>query len=472
MDFDLTELFNILPLNLVIEIFLLTVIEQSILFFSSNLEILNMIMFIMYSLNYPFNNSTYFWHIVSISKNNINEENRFISQIMTSLLGVNTTYDESINTFPFGDYHFIVDIDKKKIIFKESNNMNMNLKKEIEKLSNLKTYFQNIIKDKNVNSVFLKQFIEYLKKDLENIITKEEQINQKNKKDICFFKNSYDKEKNKLIQECFYNFNINLLMIFYQNTNLIISLNKIKLEQKNDMIIINKKEDSLNEEEKYFCELFKSSSKYKIYFENFIENSESHELLKIPLIFSEEFINLKMKYQNKRSIKISFFKIIDNLYNYQGTGTLKISLNNFYFQFGEDKLKSYFKDNKDKPTDNNDLKFFIFNKNILHKYVFLLNNHYENKKLNELFPSIKIKKESILLIDTKTIVQTIQSELEKNNLIKPSNYLLYASVYIFSIFIPLYSFKNLLYYLDKFFICFKQIDFFLRFYIYYNSSIL
>ena len=144
LDFDLTELFNILPLNLVIEIFLLTVIEQSILFFSSNLEILNMIMFIMYSLNYPFNNSTYFWHIVSISKNNMNEENRFISQIMTSLLGVNTTYDESINTFPFGDYHFIVDIDKKKILFKESNNMNMNLKKEIEKLSNLKTYFLNL----------------------------------------------------------------------------------------------------------------------------------------------------------------------------------------------------------------------------------------------------------------------------------------------------------------------------------------
>jgi hypothetical protein len=107
-----------------------------------------------------------------------------------------------------------------------------------------------------------------------------------------------------------------------------------------------------------------------------------------------------------------------------------------------------------------------FNKNVLHKYVFLLNNHYENKKLNELFPSIKIKKELIHLIDKKTIVQTIQRELDINNLIKPSNYLLYASVYIFSIFIPLYSYKNLLYYLDKFFICFKQIDFFLRFYIY------
>jgi len=467
LDFDLTELFNILPLNLIIEIFLLTVVEQSILFFSSNLEILNMVMFIMYSLNYPCNNSTYFWHIVSISKNDLNEENRFISQIMTSLLGVNVSYDESINTFPFGDYHFIVDIDKKKIIFKESSNVNMNLKKEIEKLSNLKTYFQNIIKDKNVNSVFLKQFIENLKKDLENIISKEEQINQKNKKDICFFKNPFDKEKNKLIQECFYKFNINLLMIFYQNTNLIIGLNKIKLEQKNDMIIINKNEDSLNEEEKYFCELFKSSSKYKIYFENFIDNSDSHELLKIPLILSEEFINLKMKSnQNKKLSKISFFKIIDNLYTYPGNGTLNISMNSFYFQFARDKLKIYFKDYNDKSSDNNDLKFFTFNKNILNKYVFLLNNHYEKKELNDLFPSIKIKKESFRLIDTKTIVQTIQSELDKNNLIKPSNYLLYASVYVFSIFIPLYSYRNLLYYLDKFFICFKQIDFFLRFYIY------
>ena len=467
LDFDLTELFNILPLNLIIEIFLLTVIEQSILFFSSNLEILNMVMFIMYSLNYPCNNSTYFWHIVSISKNDINEENRFISQIMTSLLGVNASYDESINTFPFGDYHFIVDIDKKKIIFKESNNANINIKKEIGKLSNLKAYFQNIIKDKNVNSVFLKQFIENLKKDLENIITKEDQVNQKNKKEICFFNTSFDKEKNKLIQECFYNFNINLLMIFYQNTNLIIGLHKIKLEQKNDIIIIHQKEDSLNEEEKYFCELFKSSSKYKIYFENFIENSDSHELLKIPLILSEEFINLKMKSnQNKNLIKISFFKIIDNLYNSPGNGTLKISINNFYFQFVEDKLKSYFKEYNDKSSDNNDLKFFTFNKNILHKYVFLLNNHYEKKQLNELFPSIKIKKESIPLIDTNTIVQTIYNELDKNNLIKPSNYLIYASIYIFSIFIPLYSYKNLLYYLDKFFICFKQIDFFLRLYIY------
>ena len=146
LDFDLYVIFNILPLNLMIEIYLLTVIEQSILFFSSDLEILNMVMFIMYSLNYPVNNSTYFWHIVSIPRQELNYDNRFVSQIMTSLLGVNSSYDESINTFAFGNYHFIVDIDKKKIFYKESNNINLDDKEESEKISKVKAYIHNIIK--------------------------------------------------------------------------------------------------------------------------------------------------------------------------------------------------------------------------------------------------------------------------------------------------------------------------------------
>ena len=473
LDFDLTEIFNILPLNSILEIFLLTLLEQSILFFSSNLEILNMVMFIFYSLNYPCNDSTYFWHIVSISKKDLNEENRFVGQIMSSLLGVNTTYDESINTFAFGDYHFIVDIDNKKVFLKESNNAD---KKEIENLTNLRSYFQNIIKEKekNSDSIFLKQYIEQLKKDLENILTKEEQGNPKIKKDICFFDNPGEKEKNKLIQECFYNFILNLLMYFYQKINIDITLNKIKIKEK--VKEINKREEeeeekALNEQEEYFCELFKSTSKYKIYFENFIQNSDAHESLKIPLIFSEEFINIKIR-SNKKQIplKLSFLNIIDNLYKNSENNTIKISVNNFYFQYLEDKLKNYFNEYnseyKEHNINSNDKKLFCLNKNIIHKYVYLLNNLYEKNKLKELFPSIKIKKESIHLIDKKIICQTIQNALEKNDLIKTSNYLLYALIYMFSILMPLYSYRDVLFYIDKLLPCLKQIDFFSRFYIY------
>ena len=74
-----------------------------------------MVMYIIYILNYPCNDSTYFWHIVSVSKNNITEENKFVGKLMDSLLGVNAYYDDSIDTFYFGKYHYIVDIDNKKL---------------------------------------------------------------------------------------------------------------------------------------------------------------------------------------------------------------------------------------------------------------------------------------------------------------------------------------------------------------------
>ena len=94
IDFDLSEIFNLLPINLILEIYIITFLEQKTLFFSQNLEILNMIMYIMFSLNYPCNDSIYFWHIVSVPLKELTEENRFVGKVMDSLLGVNSSYDE------------------------------------------------------------------------------------------------------------------------------------------------------------------------------------------------------------------------------------------------------------------------------------------------------------------------------------------------------------------------------------------
>ena len=81
LDFDLSQIFDLLPLNLVIEIFILTFIEQNIIFFSTNLEILNMVMFIMYALNYPCNDGRYFWYICSISSKNLTDENKLLTPL-------------------------------------------------------------------------------------------------------------------------------------------------------------------------------------------------------------------------------------------------------------------------------------------------------------------------------------------------------------------------------------------------------
>ena len=215
IDFDIKEVFNILPINLFLEIYLLTLVEQSMLFFSSNLEILNMIMYIMYILNYPCNDSTYFWHIVSVSKDNLNEENKFVGKVMVSILGVNATYDESIDTSAFGSYHYIVDIDNKKLIFKESLDMSINEKEDSENLNKFYYYIKDIIKDKNVESLFLKTFIKILKSNLDSFIFKD-QDNSTPKKYNSFFKNKNKNNyyhTNRKIQEFFYDFCLNILTL-------------------------------------------------------------------------------------------------------------------------------------------------------------------------------------------------------------------------------------------------------------------
>ena len=116
------------------------------LFFSSNLEILNMVMFILYILNYTCNDCQYFWFIVSVSKNNFVDENKFVGKIMATLLGVNTTYSEDFDTSAYGNFHYIVDIDNKKIIFKKTRDLEEEEIIDYENSNNLHIFIQNINK--------------------------------------------------------------------------------------------------------------------------------------------------------------------------------------------------------------------------------------------------------------------------------------------------------------------------------------
>ena len=474
LDFDLSEIFNLLPLNLVLEIYILTFVEQSMLFFSSNLELLNMIMFIMYVLNYPCNDSTYFWHIVSVSKDNLIEENKFVGKLMVSLIGINCTYNDEIDTSPFGQYHYIVDIDNKKIILKQALDLSDNDDiHEYESLTNFQSFIQSLIKekDKNIENSFLKVFVTRLKKNLENLLNKipDFTLSPKNKY-VNFFKMSKEiMDTNRKIQEIFYDFNLNILMIFYQDNTLNSSFDKIKkddVEESYRKINKLRKLDENTEilaEEKVFCQSFRSSIKYKIYFENFIQNLEAIDVFKIPLLFSEEFINIKLKDDsNKLKNKLSFFNLIDSLY-YQNnqTQTITITLNNIYLDYIE-KLKKYFKHfyTPDKLKIMSKHQLISLNKKIINKYIYLLNNYYETEELMDLFPSMRIQEdEQISLVNRKNIISIIQNNLEQNNLIEIPHYLVYALIYIFSISISLHSYSKMLTYINSIIRSLEKINF-------------
>ena len=463
LDFDLSQIFNLLPLNLVLEIFIFTFIEKKIVFFSKNLEILNMTMFIMYALNYPCNDGRYFFYIISFSSKKLTEDNKLLGIMDNYMVGVNDSYNDEINTSEIGDFHLVVDIDNKKIILKE--NKDIRDLKGLSDLYELKEFIENIIKEKDkiIEKSFLKPFILRVKKNLDLFLTKkinDFNSNSKNKY-VDFFNTSKDiHEINKGIQEIFYDFCLNILVLFYHDYSLSSSFEKIN---KNDdeeikkslynMVGVNDVEqiEYINEESIFF-RFFRETMKFKIYFENFIQSKRSLELYKVALLYSDEFINIKiMDLDNKIWNEISLFEIIDSLY-YPNLKQqiVSITLNNIFDQYSEN-LKKYFNhfDSKDKNKSNQN-QLVALNKKIINKFIYILKIHYSNNELNEIFPYLRLKEENpIEFIDRREILNTIQNTFEKKNLIEKSNYLIYSLVYVFSISITQHSHKSLISYIER-----------------------
>ena len=491
IDFDLFEIFNLLPLNLILEIYTLTFLEQSILFFSSNLEILNTVMYIFYMFNYPCNDSTYFWHIVSVSKNNLIEENKFVGKIMVSLLGVNATYNESIDTFAFGNYHYVVDIDNKKLYFKESLNISIDEREDMNKLILLVSYIENIIKDKNVSSHFLRQPLINLKNHLENYLSENLQNFSANpKKNInTFFKDEVKNlEISKKILEFFYDCNLTLLTKYYNDNGLNTSFDKIVKEEGNSFDDSIASIKSYSDEEKIFVDIFRNTVKYKIYFDNFMQDFEVMEVFKIPFIFSEIFIELKIKDQKKICCdNLEYFSIINHLYRLSRHPTYKkINFNNFNQHYIENLYQYFTKfyitdyDNNifDKYNNNNNQnnKIILFNpadilvnlnKKIINRYMYLLQNFYEKHELENLFPHTKIKEDKILkLIDRRLIYQLIKNKLIEKKFITSQNFLIYSLIYVVCLTITFHPFEQMIAYLLEIQNSLKLINFFMRDYIY------
>ena len=495
IDFDLYEIFNLLPLNLILEIYMLSFLELSMLFFSSNLELLNTIMYIVNMFNYPCNDTTYFWHIVSVSKNNLVEENGFVGKIMSSLLGVNTAYDESINTFAFGSYHYVVDLDNKKIYFKESLNISFGDREEMNKAIQLVSYIENVIKEKSTSSHFLKQPLTKLKKNLEEYLDKNIPnfssyfSSYPNKNVVNFFKDEIKNgEMNKKILEFFYDCNLTILTKFYNDNELNTSFDKIVKEEGSNFDDSSTSIKSYNDNEKNFVEIFRNTVKYKIYFDNFMQDFDVMDVFKIPFLFSRIFIELKIKEPNKINChNIEYFNVIENLYRLNNKQIAIKKLNfNIFNQHYIESLSQYFKkfnvneyDNnifdKNDPASQNNMvilnkprnKLINLNKKIINRYMYLLQNFYEKQELEILFPHTKIKEDKLIkIIDRRLINQVIKNRLIEIRFISSLNFLIYALVYIVCLTITFHPFDKMISYLLDIQNSIKLIDFFMGDYLY------
>ena len=473
LEFNLSEIFNLMPLNLVLEIYILTFLESSIIFFCSDLEVLNMVMFIMFVLNYPCNDSPYYWHVVSVSKDNFVGENQFVGKFMVSFVGVNCPYNSEFNTSSFGKFHYIVDLDNKKCFSIVTEELDEEIDiDDYENMKNIQLYIQNILKDNKVESGFVKENILILKKKLENILSTNPDFNPNSKnKYVNFFKISNSiMNQNKKIQEIFYNFNLNILMLLLQDFSLNNLFNAIK---KDDLNAANKKINKLislqnnveiSNEEYIFLKLYRSSSKYGLYFDNFIKNFETFDVLKVPLLFSEEFINQRINLLTNKTDQISLFNIMDSFFLSERPQTIS-TLNNITSIY-EQKLKKYFKIFKKARNEKNQL--IAFNKNILNRYIYLLNNIFNEEEILDIFPYLRIQLTNQMVSINRTfIINTIIEYLEnQDGIISTTNYLIFSCVYILVITISLYSYQKMLSNLSDIIKSLKYADILLRHYIF------
>ena len=276
---------------------------------------------------------------------------------------------------------------------------------------------------------------------------------------VNFFNSSKEIiEKNKKTQEIFYDFILNIIMLFYLDNSLNSSFDKIVKDKPEDskkrLYKLRKidKDKDMNENEEFFCEQFRNSIKYKIYFENFILNFESLDIYKIPFLFSEEFINIKIIDKSNKIINaISLFNIIDSIYLPNNKTTYNITLNNIiadYINRLKKKFKCFYTTDKLKIINKRQL--FILDKKIINKYIYLLNNYYKKEDLMDIFPSLIIQeKTEIVKIDRSCIINNIQNILKEKNFFDTKYFLIYALVYIYAISIPLHPYLKMIKYLEK-----------------------
>ena len=326
-------LFNTLSTEQIINVFLFTFLEANVLLFSKEIEYLTFTANAYMNLNYPHNNSHYFFNIGAISLEKF--------KIGGSILGgeINSTSLISINNEFVEDYlgkashlkeHVIVDLDNNDILF-----ANFNKNDNYEKINKLiGEIYEESNDNNNIEDTNLYKAIINLKRRL-NIAKSKKFVydyyvdpkkpeNIDNKKGFIYFndepyKDSID-ELNKYIQEAFYECVINLSLYFYENVEIKEkNTKKNQKEKKNYFVDIEYNKDCLYEglytdEELLVLRELTETMKFQNSFCQFVLDHNPIDLYKIPLTFTDEFILFISRKKDIDTSKIQFFKLIEELY--------------------------------------------------------------------------------------------------------------------------------------------------------------
>jgi len=462
VDFDLCKILNILPINEFIKVYILIFLEETLLFFSPNTIKLNLFMFILNILNYPFNDTMYNWHIKSINLKDLSNGDEAVS----TFRGVNAPYNNNLNFSNFKYLKYIIDLESKKIQTVFKNTGNQKILKEFEEINIVLDYVQKILSNKRPvinNSAFLAEYILSLKNKL-IIINNEYKLNRENNIPDDFLHISENINiTNRKIQETFYDFILNILVVINKDYEL--DANKFNIIKKKNNV-----NNKYSIEENTFIKLVNNSLRNNTYFESYIKHFESIEELKVSLIFSDEYVNLKIKdIKNQIPAHIEYFKLMDNLYSYNPSNKTLIDFTILNNGILPNNMRNIINNNKNdnnnnlnNNNNNNKNKLFKLDESLLKILLF----YKKNRRLLDSLNIQKKEKYEMEKIEKTSVIITLQNYFY--TILNSGHYIRSSIVYIFSIIFPFFTHDKIIDFLkqildDK---SFGNIKFFHRYYIY------
>ena len=381
MDLNISFLFNLIPPEIIIEVFIFSFLEHDIIFYSSRPEILNMVMYIFTNLNYPFNDSIYYWHILSVSQQSFMQgSSTFVGKTCSTITGILSEYNPDILTTSKIKEHFVLDIDNKNFFFlyqEETEDVQdimtlysyiKNCCAEFDEMSNEGIKIEKEKKNYFNDGIQLYEVIKNLMEELQRRAKKVTSTNYNDKLIKPSFLTLYEDESefeclksNMRLQKAFFTFITqviqNFLSILTIGDDKECNANASEKRLPSIVIKIKKNEnEDINEEEankrklakkagRIFKEKFKDCSKYSSFVINFCKFHDSIDLYKIPYTFINEFIYYSHIAVGNNLSEVDVFKLIDQFY-----GKKKVISLDEIIQESEKKEKKEKKDKKEKKS--------------------------------------------------------------------------------------------------------------------------
>ena len=358
LDFNISYIFELMSPDLIIKVFIFTFLEHDIIFYSSSPEILNAVMYFFANINYPLNDSIYYWHILSVSEESfMNSKSVFVGKTSSTITGILGKYNPDVLTTTKIRQHFVLDIDNSNITYlfqEETDEVKKTLElfdyigectSDLEEGQKEGDKIENIERKKKIfnDGIQLYEVIYTLMKELQRRAKKVISINKSTKKQSSpsstpSFFNMYEDESemelmkvNIRLQKAFYAFIIRIVQKFVSILDVENNDKNNKERKRFDSLVIKEKKEEIKKEDDerkkkraehagiIFKEQFKDCSKYNSFMLSFCIYHDSLDLYKIPFTFINEYIYYSHAAEKSHFNGIDVFYLIDQFYGKRKT---------------------------------------------------------------------------------------------------------------------------------------------------------